>query len=89
MSWAYELTEDAQEDLHALPRKVQEQIARALDRMITDGPFLGDVKALKGNEWQGVFRRRLGSHRILFTADQKKQMVTVIRVLRRSEKTYR
>jgi hypothetical protein len=36
--------------------------------METD-PFQGDVKALAGPQWVGVFRRRMGSYRLLFTVD--------------------
>ncbi len=53
------------------------------------GPFQGDVKALAGPEWQGTFRRRIGSHRLLFTADRATKRVFVIRILIRSKNTYR
>ncbi|MBI3698197.1 MAG: type II toxin-antitoxin system RelE/ParE family toxin [Acidobacteria bacterium] len=88
MSWACELTEDAEKDLRDLPRNIQRRVARVLNQMATD-PFQGDVKALRGDEWQGVFRHRIGSYRILFTADQQKQTVSVVRILIRSKETYR
>ena len=88
MSWACELTEDAERDLLDLPRDVQRRVARALDQVAAN-PFEGDVKALKGPEWKGIFRRRAGSYRILFTAGHSRQLVSVLRILRRSEKTYR
>jgi mRNA-degrading endonuclease RelE of RelBE toxin-antitoxin system len=52
-------------------------------------PLQGDVKALRGREWAGIFRRRAGRYRILFTADHSRQLVSVLRILRRSEKTCR
>jgi mRNA-degrading endonuclease RelE of RelBE toxin-antitoxin system len=52
-------------------------------------PFQGNVKALKGDEWKEVFRRRLGDYRLLFTANREKGTVHVIRILLRSGKTYR
>jgi mRNA-degrading endonuclease RelE of RelBE toxin-antitoxin system len=88
MTWACELTEDAERDLLDLPRDVQRRVAHALDRVAVN-PFQGDLKALKGPEWRGVLRRRVGSYRILFTADHSRQLVSVLRILRRSEKTYR
>jgi hypothetical protein len=36
-------------------------------QMATD-PFQGNVKALQGKEWRGVFRRRIGDYRLLFSA---------------------
>jgi mRNA-degrading endonuclease RelE of RelBE toxin-antitoxin system len=59
-----------------------------LDQLAAN-PFQGDAKALRGPEWTGVFRRRVGRYRILFTADRERRLVSVIRILLRSEKTYR
>jgi mRNA-degrading endonuclease RelE of RelBE toxin-antitoxin system len=52
-------------------------------------PFEGNVKALKGDQWRGVFRRRIGDYRILFTAARAEQTVFVLRILLRSETSYR
>ena len=52
-------------------------------------PFLGNVKALQGEEWKDVFRRRIGDYRILFTTERKKEIVHVLRILLCSGKTYR
>ncbi|MBI1787920.1 MAG: type II toxin-antitoxin system RelE/ParE family toxin [Acidobacteria bacterium] len=71
-----------------MPRDVQKRVGRALHEMEAD-PFQGDVKTLKGRAWKLVFRRRIGSYRILFTADHKKKTISVVRILLRSEKTYR
>jgi len=88
MTWACELTEDAERDLRGLPKSIQKRVARTLTQVAAD-PFEGNVKALKGDEWRGVFRRRIGDYRILFTADRAKQTVAVLRILIRSEKSYR
>ena len=88
MTWACELTEDAERDLRGLPKGIQKRVARTLTQMTAE-PFVGNVKALKGDEWRGVFRRRIGDYRILFTADRGKQTVVVLRILIRSEKSYR
>lgn len=88
MSWACDLTEAAQRDLEDLPRPIQKRVARVLTIMGTD-PFQGDVKALAGPAWQGVFRRRIGDYRLLFTVDHSKRKVFIIRILIRSEKIYR
>ena len=71
-----------------MPKAIQKRVARVLAQMAAD-PFQGDVKSLKGEEWRGVFRRRIGDYRILFTADRNAQRVFVARILPRSEKTYR
>ncbi|MGO9257434.1 MAG: type II toxin-antitoxin system RelE family toxin [Bryobacteraceae bacterium] len=90
MNWAYELTADAQQDLADLPKAIQKRVARVAAQMAaTDEPFQGDVKALRGDEWKGVFRRRIGDYRILFTVDQEHKLIRVLRILLRSGKTYR
>ncbi len=86
MNWAYELTQAAQKDLKDLPGNVRERVARALDEMASD-PFQGDVKPL--GEWKGISRRRIGSYGILFLANKSTRIVPVVRILIRSEKTYR
>jgi len=88
MSWICELTDDAKEDLRNVPKAIQKRVARAFDRMQTD-PFQGDVKALQGDEWKGVLRRRLGDYRILFLLDSEQHIVRILRIAVRSGKTYR
>jgi addiction module RelE/StbE family toxin len=88
MSWAFEFTQDAKRDLSGLPKPIQRRIARVLDLMAHD-PFQGDAKPLHGNEWKGVFRRRLGDYRLLFTCEPKQSVVRVLRILVRSGATYR
>jgi mRNA-degrading endonuclease RelE of RelBE toxin-antitoxin system len=88
MSWVCEFSEDAEKDLRDLPKAIQKRVARVIAQMATD-PFQGNVKALRGEEWKGVFRRRIGDYRMLFTADRQKNAVSVVRILLRSGKTYR
>lgn len=88
MSWVCRLTRDAEKDLSKLPHDVRERVAHVVSSMEAD-PFMGDVKPLKGKEWKGVFRRRLGSYRIIFAVHHATKTVTVVRILSRSEKTYR
>ena len=88
MSWTFEFSEDAKQDLVSLPRPIQKRVARVLAQMATD-PFQGDVKPLQGKEWKGVFRRRMGGYRLLFTADRAAETVFVVRILIRSGATYR
>ena len=88
MNWACEFTDDAKRDLHDLPNAVQNRVSRMLDQMQGD-PFQGDVKALRGEEWKGVFRRRLGDYRVLFIPDWGQHIVRILRIVIRSGKAYR
>ena len=64
------------------------RVARVLDQMSGD-PFQGNVKALQGQQWKGVFRRRLGDDRLIFMPDYTKRIVYILRILIRSGGTYR
>ena len=88
MSWVCELAEDARKDLREVPKAIQERVARVMMQMSTD-PFQGNVKALQGKEWRGVFRRRIGDYRLLFSVSREQGTVIVLRILLRSGETYR
>jgi mRNA-degrading endonuclease RelE of RelBE toxin-antitoxin system len=88
MIWAVELAAAAEKDLQRLPRDRQARIERAIDEM-EENPFAGDVKPLKGPEWKGRYRKRVGPCRIIFTVDDKTKAAAISAILIRSGKTYR
>ena len=88
MNWHVELATSAIKDLKRLPRDRQARVERAIDEMEND-PMAGDVKPLKGSDWKGYYRKRVGSYRIIFTTDRNAMRVEVSAILVRSEKTYR
>jgi mRNA-degrading endonuclease RelE of RelBE toxin-antitoxin system len=71
-----------------LPRDRQAQIESVIDEMESD-PMAGDVIPLKGSEWKGRFRKRVGPYRIIFAMNRKAMTVDISAILIRSEKTYR
>jgi mRNA-degrading endonuclease RelE of RelBE toxin-antitoxin system len=52
-------------------------------------PMAGDVIPLKGAEWKGRFRKRVGAYRIIFALDRSSMTVAISAILIRSGKTYR
>jgi mRNA-degrading endonuclease RelE of RelBE toxin-antitoxin system len=88
MSWTIELSAAAEKDLKKLPRDRQARLEWAIDEMEED-PFGRDVKPLKGPQWKGRYRKRVGAYRIIFTVDHKTKRVAISAILLRSEKTYR
>ena len=78
----------AEKELKRLPRDRQARLERAIDEMEKD-PFAGDVKPLKGPQWKGRYRKRVGAYRIIFTVDHAAEQVAISAILIRSEKTYR
>jgi Cytotoxic translational repressor of toxin-antitoxin stability system len=88
MNWTIELSEEAEEQLRKLPRKVRGQVVKSIDAMEKD-PFVGNVKALQGKEWKGWFRKRAGNYRIVFSPDHSTHQIRISVILLRSEKTYK
>jgi len=87
MNWTCEFSTDAGDDLRPLSKAVQRGVARVLAQMETN-PFQADVKPLEEEEWKGVYRRRMGGYRLLFTADHSAGIVFIVRILIQSGKTY-
>lgn len=88
MSWDIRLSADAAKQLSKFPRDHQQTIARAIERM-GQNPFQGDVKPLKGDEWKGRYRKRVGRYRLIFVPTHSEQVVEISQILLRAEKTYR
>ncbi len=76
MAWAVELSREAEKDLVRFPRDVRERLARAIDEMEID-PFRSNIKAIKGPEWKDRYRKKVGSYRIIFTADRQTGLVPI------------
>ncbi len=88
MTWDVRLSKTAARQLSKVPRSYQDLLLERLDEMAED-PFRGDVKPLKGIEWQGRYRKRVGRWRIIFIPYQSERLVEISAILMRSEKTYR
>ncbi|MBM3267803.1 MAG: type II toxin-antitoxin system RelE/ParE family toxin [Candidatus Sericytochromatia bacterium] len=85
MAWRYELAPSAKRDLKRLDRATIERIRAALDRLAETGQ--GDVTRLTAKG--GELRLRVGDWRVRFERDESTSVFSVLRVLRRSEDTYR
>jgi mRNA-degrading endonuclease RelE of RelBE toxin-antitoxin system len=88
MNWHAELSDEAEQQLKRLPRRIQGQIERAIDALEVD-PFQGDVIPLRGRQWRGRYRKRAGRYRIIFTPHHDTRLVEISAILLRDESTYR
>ena len=88
MTWTIRLAKEAEKQVKKLPADRQALILTHL-REMRDDPFQGDVIALKGKEWKGWYRKRVGNYRIIFSPDRTKQIVDIAAIVPRSEKTYK
>ena len=85
MSWQLVVTKPARKSLLRLPSKDRDRIEAALGTM-RENPFAGDIVRLKGQP--AVWRRRVGSYRILFDVYPEQSLLLVTAIMRRSSTTY-
>src|SRR6516164_4130571 len=78
-------TSAAQRALRAMPQRDRERIIRALDNMKTD-PLAGDHRAAR--RVRRLYRRRVGSWRIIFSLKTDQHVVLVGDIVRRTSRTY-
>ena len=76
MQWNVRLAKDAAKQLEKVPRDYHELLLKKLREMAED-PFRGDVVPLKGKEWKGWYRKRVGRYRIIFVPHQNEHIVDV------------
>ena len=88
MTWIAELSKSAEKDFRRLPRDARDRIARAIDELEVN-PRRGDVILLRGAQWKGRRRKRVGPYRIIFTVDDTTNTVAISAILIRSKRTYR
>jgi mRNA-degrading endonuclease RelE of RelBE toxin-antitoxin system len=69
-----------------MPARDRERIIRALDEMKTD-PLSGDITALRG-AYRGLYRRRVGSWRIIFGLKPENRVVLIGDIIRRTSTNY-
>jgi mRNA-degrading endonuclease RelE of RelBE toxin-antitoxin system len=53
---------------------------------LSRNPYGGDIAKLGGEE--DVWRRRVGAYRVFYEVNQKKRVIYIFRVERRTSKTY-
>ncbi len=88
MTWTLRLAREAEKQFKGIPADRQTLILKHLKEMQKD-PLQGDVIPLKGKQWKGWYRRRVGDYRIIFSLDRTKKNIDVAAIVIRSEKTYR
>jgi mRNA-degrading endonuclease RelE of RelBE toxin-antitoxin system len=87
-TWTVRLARDAAKQLEKLPTDRQEQVRNALREMARE-PLSGDIVRLKGKQWSGRLRKRVGRYRVIFTLNRATRTVDVSAIVARSENTYR
>jgi len=88
MTWSVTLGKNAAKQFKRLPPNLQGFVLKRLQEMRAD-PFSGDVIALKGKQWKGRYRKRVGRYRIIFLLHSAEHIVEISAILLRNKSTYR
>jgi mRNA interferase RelE/StbE len=84
MNWGLVIANRAKRQLRRLPADEQQKISEAFWEM-SENPFLGDVKLLRG---LNALRKRVGDWRILYELNEAKKLIVVTAIKRRGSTTY-
>ena len=85
MAYEVEIHPAAQKQMLSLPKEAQVKAARSIDHL-GNTPRPPRVKKLADS---GLWRIRVGQHRLVYAIDDEAQLVTIVRVSRRQEGTYK
>ena len=85
MSYEVRLRRAAQEGLDALPGRDYEMVAKAI------GTLEGNPRPPRVNKLadSGLWRIRVGQCRVVYAIDDQARLVTIVRVVRRKEDTFK
>lgn len=87
MAYRIEVERRAGKALARLPRRDQNRIAAAIDRLAEDPRPAGCVPVRAAP--RGTYRIRVGDYRVIYLALDEEQTIVIARVVRRGETTYR
>ncbi len=85
MNWQLLIDRDAEKQLKKIPQKDAERIKIIIKSLDVD-PYRGDIEKMEGKG--GIWRRRVGSYRILFEILTAKKIIYVFNIQRRTSSTY-
>lgn len=85
MNWTITIDNRAEKRLRKFPAKDYERIRHAINAIELD-PFFGDIEKLSSadNSW----RRRVGNYRIFYEIYDKKKLIYISEIKRRTSNTY-
>jgi mRNA interferase RelE/StbE len=83
--WVLRVDDDVWKYLDRIPRNDTKRIVAEMDKL-TENPFGDDSKKMRGED--ALWRRRVGSYRILYQILTEEKIVWIPRVARRTSNTY-
>lgn len=85
MSWNVKIAKRVLKEIKRIPKKDASRLLFVLEE-ISENPYRGDIEKIKGEE--NVWRRRVGSYRILYEIILSQKSISVFNIRRRATNTY-
>jgi len=85
MKWNVKIARRVLKDIRRFPQKDADYLLFVLEE-IAENPYQGDIQKIKGEE--NVWRRRVGSYRILYEIFFVKKFIWIFDIKRRATNTY-
>jgi mRNA interferase RelE/StbE len=82
-TYAVRISPAAWQVIMALPQRTQERIFNAIEALEVE-PRPGNAKPLK-REWRGYWRVRSGNYRVIYTIEENRLVVVVVKVGNRKD----
>ena len=86
MSWELRVANQARKSLIRLSKNIANKILVVLDEFSL-GPYLGDIKKIKG--YEDTWRRRVGRYRITFEVPVSSKVISVTSIEIKTDNTYK
>ena len=84
MSYFVEFKEDAMKELGKFDKKVAQRILNKIKWLAENFENVSHER-LKGEEWEDMFKLRVGDYRVIYSVDRDKKIITIHLVGHRSE----
>jgi len=86
MTYQLRLSKQVRAEIGALPGNVRQRVRRVIAQL-ADNPRPEGAKALH-SELEGYYRLRVDAYRIIYTIDNEIVVVEIVRVAKRTPRTY-
>jgi len=85
MNWDVKIAKKVQKQIKSFPKKDTNRTITFLEQ-IAGNPYQGDIEKIEGEK--NIWRRRVGSYRILYEIFSKQRFIYVLNIQRRTSITY-
>lgn len=85
MSWRVLISSSADKQLRKIPQNYNSKIKKILEDFKVN-PYVGDIIRLAGQK--NIWRRRIGTYRIVYEINQKANLVFVFDITQRTSSIY-